>query len=85
MEELHRQSVEAFIASLCSKTMLPSFDELAYRMEFNIGWELSSMRHVFLTINRIRNKQVYKHHSDTAKIKAASLRHRDYLRSQLTK
>jgi hypothetical protein len=84
MEDIHNQSLEAFVTALCSKS-LPSFDEITYRMWYNIGWDIGTIKQALLVINKVTDRQVYKHHSDTTKIKAASLRHRDYLRSQLTK
>ena len=84
MEELHKQSVDAFITTLCSQP-LPTFEALAWRMWYNIGWELSSIKYVFLAINRAADKQVYKYHSDNEKIKAAIVTHQKYLRSQLSK
>jgi len=85
MGNIHSQSREAFIEKFLQLKKKPPFDEICYRMLVSVGWPIETVCDVLRTVCKVRNKPFYKHHSDTAKIKAASLRHRDYLRSQLTK
>jgi len=84
-EGIHKASVEAFIAQITKLKTKPSFEELAYRMHVSFGWEMSTLRNVFLAINRETDRQIYKYHSDNEKIAQAIIQHQNYLRSQLSK
>jgi len=85
MEDLHVHAVEAFIEHICSRSTMPSFEAIAFRLWYNVGWDMHTIRKVLIDINNRLDRTEYLHYTDNQKIKQAAERHRKHLQSSLRK